>query len=127
MKTKLFSLIKSKTFIGGFIAGVFITTVTAIVLFSFNSPPPNAKHLKGTMSGSNILIGTTGVIVGVLPGVSSCPTYSGPEYVVQFTGTEPEDRVICAGNPGLTENQHIYVSEYITNCATDIYVSAASQ
>lgn len=126
MKTKLFSLIKNKSFIGGFIAGVFITTVAAIVLFSFNSPPPNAKHLKGTMFGWTPAIGTTGVIVGVM-GNSGCPDYSGPEYVVQFTGPEDEDRILCAGNPGLTENQHIYVSKYITNCATDVYVEAASQ
>ncbi|MFZ4548197.1 MAG: hypothetical protein ACOYN4_12210 [Bacteroidales bacterium] len=122
MKSKLFSLIKSKSFIGGFIAGVFITTVAAIVLFSFNSPPPNTKHLKGTMSGSNIEIGTTGEILGVLPSVTPCPSYSGSDYAVLFDGDGPGDAFICLGEQGLTENQRICVSQII-DCG--IVVSAS--
>jgi hypothetical protein len=125
MKSKLFSLIKSKSFIGGFVVGVFITTVAAIVLFSFNSPPPNTKYLTGTMSGSTIPIGTNGVILGILPGGVDCPTYSGQLLVVRFEGHE--DVVICTGDQYLTENQNIHVSSYITNCSVDIYVVAGSK
>lgn len=72
--------------------------------------------------GTNIAIGTSGVILGVL-GTIDCPQYVGPEYVVQFTGQE--DAVICTGQPGLTENQNVYISDHISNCVLREYVSAA--
>jgi hypothetical protein len=124
MKSELFSQMKSKSFIGGFIVGVFTATIAAILLFSFYAAPPDTKNLKGAMIGSDIPIGTPGVILAVMTSVS-CPPYYGPEYIVQFTGYE--DAVICTGYQGLTENQNIFISQYIPDCVLDIYVSAASQ
>lgn len=124
MKSKLFGLIKSKAFIIGFLVGMFAATAATIILLSLNSTPLSTKHLTGTMGGQNIPIGTTGVILAVLGNID-CPTYSGPEYIVQFTGYE--DAVVCTGYIDLTENQNIYVYQYLSGCALDIFVAAAGQ
>jgi hypothetical protein len=124
MKSKLFSLIKSKSFITGFIAGMFVAAAVTIILLSLNSPSPGTRHLKGTLSGQNIPLGTPGVILGVM-GSMSCPTYDGPEYIVQFT--DYEDAVVCTGYHGLTENQQVIVFTYLDNCAINIFVSAGAQ
>ena len=124
MKSKLFGLIKSKAFIIGFFVGMFAATAATIILLSLNSPPPDTQHLKGTMGGQNIPIGTTGVILAVLGNID-CPTYSGPEYIVQFTGYE--DNVVCTGYHGLTDNQQVFILLYLNDCAHDIFVSAAAQ
>jgi hypothetical protein len=125
MKSKLFSLISSKSFIIGFFVGMLVASAVTIILLSLNSPSPNTQHLKGTMSDrQNIPIGTTGVILAVM-GDISCPTYSGPEYIVQFTGYE--DNVVCTGYHGLTDNQQVFILLYLNDCAHDIFVSAAAQ
>jgi hypothetical protein len=125
VKTKLFSLIKNKSFIGGFFAGVFITTVAAIVLFSFNSPTPNTKHLKGTMSGSNIAVGMTGVVVG-LYGTTSGPCPLNPsnvcdvgEYAVEFPGENP---IMCFGNPNYPISQQVVISSTTLPGPVNVYV-----
>ncbi len=125
MKSKLLSLIKNKSFITGVLVGVFITTLAAGVLVSLTSPPPNSKHLKGTMSGSNPAIGTFCVIVDTLH-IYYCSSTPMPQYIVQFI--KAEDRILCTGQAGLKINQKVQVSEYVTGkCGLNMYVSATSR
>jgi len=62
MNSKLFVLIKNKSFITGFIFGMFITTIATVVVVSFYSAPPNPNHLKGTMSGWAPVVGMIGTV-----------------------------------------------------------------
>jgi hypothetical protein len=113
MKSKLLSLIKNKSFITGFIAGVIITTVVGFVSVSFYSASQNTKHLKGTMSGWSPAVGMTGTVVqvfGTMPG--PCPTdpkniCTVGEYLVAFS---EENSIMCLGNPNYQIGQQVVIS-----------------
>jgi hypothetical protein len=125
MKSKLLSLIKNKSFVTGFIAGVFITTIVVIVSVSFNSAPPNKKHLKGTLSGWSPAVGMTGVVVGSY-GTTSGPCPLNPsnvcdvgQYAVEFPGENP---IMCFGNPNYPISQQVVISSTTLPGPVNVYV-----
>jgi len=125
MKSKLLSLIKNKSFITGFIAGVIITTVVGIVSVSFYSASPNTKHLKGTMSGWSPAVGMTGTVVqvfGSMPG--PCPLdpkniCTVGEYLVNFS---EGNSLMCLGNTNYQIGQQVVISSITLPGRWNVYV-----
>lgn len=125
MNSKLLSLIKSKSFITGFIAGVFITTIVVIVAVSINSASPDKKHLKGTMSGWTPAIGMTGEVVEVYSSTNGpCPLDPNNVCVVgQYTVSFPgEENIMCLGNPNYPMGQQVVISNISLPGVFNIYV-----
>lgn len=61
--TKLtFGFLKNKLFISGFIAGILITTVVALLLVALYQPSPGEKALKGTLLNWTPSVGDVGYI-----------------------------------------------------------------
>jgi len=125
MKSKLLSLIKNKSFVTGFIAGVFFTTVIVIVAVSTNSVPPNTKHLKGTMSGWAPAVGMTGSVVEVY-GTTSGPCPLDPNNICvvgQYTVTFPdENNIMCLGNTNYLMDQQVVISSVTLPGPLNVYV-----
>jgi len=62
MTKPTFRFLKDKSFIAGFITGVLITTVIALVVVSLYQPAPGEKALKGTLLNWTPSVGDIGYI-----------------------------------------------------------------
>jgi hypothetical protein len=125
MKLKLLSLIKNKSFITGFIVGVFITTTVVMVSLSINSPPPNAKYLKGTMNGWSPAVGMTGIVSEVYGSTSGpCPLdFNEICTLGQYTVTFPEENnIMCFGQTNYQMGQQVVISITTLPAVLEVFV-----
>ena len=125
MNSKLFVLIKNKSFITGFIFGMLITTIATVVVVSFYSAPPNPNHLKGTMSGWAPVVGMIGTVVEVY-GTTSGPCPLDPNNICavgQYTVTFPdENNIMCLGNTNYPMGQKVVISSITLPGPLNVYV-----
>jgi hypothetical protein len=125
MKENLLGLLKNKSFFVGLFAGIFITSMAAIILVSISSPPANPKHLKGTMSGWIPVVGMTGTVVEVY-GTTSGPCPLDPTNTCtlgQYTVSFPEENnIMCYGNTNYPMGQQVVISSTTLPGPINVYV-----